>query len=197
MRLTDRVKNFRFGTFTALLIASQLLLGVSIVAQLWSGTDPAELLADRELQTLSVNEDWSSPERATDTGVLESRPLFHPSRRPPSEAAQVEVAPPRPSLRIVGTMLLPGRPAVGLLARDGGETLRVRVGDDVDGWVVREIATRKVLLERGEEQLEVGPGDSAAVGKLATTVAQRDDRGNAPVAPATTLEPRIYRAPPQ
>jgi general secretion pathway protein N len=197
MRLFDRFRTRHRSAVTTLLVALQLLIGALIAGRLWTGTGTTDLLAERELRTASASDDWSRPERPVDLGVLESRPLFHPSRRPPNETADVAAEPSRPPLRIVGTMLFPGRPAVGLLTRDGGDTLRVRLGDDVDGWVVREIAARRVVLARGDEQVEIGVEDAPRVGAIASAVAERGDKGGAPVRPPTTAEPRLYRPPPR
>jgi hypothetical protein len=194
----ERIKRARPSALTVLLAATQLLIAALIVGRLFSGTNAAELLAQRELAPSPAADDWSSPSRRDDTGVLEARPLFNPSRRLPSDVvAAVATEPARPSLRIVGTMRPSGRPAVGLLARDNGETLRVRLGDDVDGWVVHEITARTVVFTRGGEQFEVGAEDAKRVTAIASTAAERGDAGDPPAAPPAEFAPRIYRAPPQ
>ena len=79
-----------------------------------------------------------------------ARPLFAPSRRPPTvieaTAPPSPGPPPPPSLALSGIILGPGV-AVALLIRQGSaEAKGVALGGSIDGWHVSEIRPREVLL---------------------------------------------------
>jgi hypothetical protein len=84
------------------------------------------------------------------------RPLFAPSRRPPppEPEAVVHAAPPpppnpppaTPSVRLIGTVIdALGSQAILRSASDNKD-MRVRVGDNVSGWKVKDIEKSRLVL---------------------------------------------------
>lgn len=117
---------------------------------------------------------------AVDLSVLTERPLFHSRRQfvalPDPSLAAARPAPP--PYEFAGAMLLPGRPATGYLKHaQTGQSLKVGLGDAVEGWTVKAIESRNVTLEFS--------GELITLGKSATTVAP----GIAPVSLSAGTEP--------
>jgi general secretion pathway protein N len=140
-------------------------------------------------RTLSPNPLWEIPLASLST--TRERPIFSPSRRPPPPvvaAAPPALAPPpppkpvraeRPQLSLVGTV-------------DGGEesfaifvdpankgALRLRIGDDYQGWKLRSVQGREATLERDQQTTILSlpqPGAGAlgpARGRVENVAAQR------------------------
>src|SRR5262249_24324942 len=89
------------------------------------------------------------------------RPLFSPSRRPPTSPVVVNppapvvsapkpAAPDRLRLLLVGTVL--GQQNIALLREENAEIpLRLHAGEDHEGWILRRIARREVTFEKGND----------------------------------------------
>jgi general secretion pathway protein N len=93
------------------------------------------------------------------------RPLFSTSRRPPIVPVPVVVpplkqealAPPseRPLLTLIGTIVSPNA-SVAMLQGSGAEAIsRLRVGQENDGWQVRGISLRSIVVEKGAQSVEL------------------------------------------
>jgi general secretion pathway protein N len=93
------------------------------------------------------------------------RPLFSASRRPPVVAASivaprkhVVLAPPppeRPLLTLVGT-IVSRKASVAMLQGANVEAIsRLRIGQENNGWQVREISLRSVVVEKGARSVEL------------------------------------------
>jgi hypothetical protein len=108
---------------------------------------------------------WTVPLNAL--SATRDRPLFSVSRRPPLVAAPIAAPPPkqealappppeRPLLTLVGTIVSP-RATIAVLQGSNTETiLRLRVGQENDGWQVRGIGLRSIVVEKGEQSVELG-----------------------------------------
>lgn len=86
-------------------------------------------------------------------GATRDRPLFTSSRRPPAPPAVARRAPPPPppappELALYGT-LLDSDGASAIVRTGSDKPVHVRVGDEVDGWAVTEIAERQIVLALG------------------------------------------------
>ncbi|MFU8896704.1 MAG: hypothetical protein ACNA8J_09980 [Gammaproteobacteria bacterium] len=91
-----------------------------------------------------------------DYQLIDMRPLFNPIRRPvPTRSASSRPAParatpppPPPQGRVHGLMGAPGEALA--LFQPAGQTriLRLRVGEEVQGWTVREIGAEAIEFER-------------------------------------------------
>jgi hypothetical protein len=113
---------------------------------------------------------WGIPLHAM--SATRERPLFSPSRRPPSPPiAAVAVSPPPPSkptqatppLTLLGTVLGDGD-RVGVFAEQGTKNvIRLRVGEGHGDWTLRSLHARAAILEQGRNQamLALTPADAA------------------------------------
>jgi general secretion pathway protein N len=106
--------------------------------------DPINLLAP-----LGEKEEYAS---------VTERPLFLPDRRPPSEEPEEEspAVPEVPSdlakLDLNAVLITPTESSAWIRDPAKKELLRVRLGDDLLGWAVKEILTDRIRLERQEEK---------------------------------------------
>jgi hypothetical protein len=93
--------------------------------------------------------------------VTRERPLFLPSRRPPSRrdppaVARVEQAtPPQtpvapPAVALFGIVVGDDGARAFITAGPAHRIVRVRPGDDVDGWRVSAITERRLVLSRSD-----------------------------------------------
>jgi hypothetical protein len=126
-------------------------------------------------RTSSANPLWAIP-LATLSNARE-RPIFSSSRRPPPAAvASVPVAkapppppkPPRaerPQLSLVGT-IAGGDESFGIfIDQTTKAALRLKIGDDYQGWRLRSVQGREVTLERDQQTAILSlpqPGTGAA-----------------------------------
>jgi general secretion pathway protein N len=125
------------------LITATLLVALPFVAaraaDVASNEAPAPLdnpLAAQTLDRLSATRD---------------RPLFSPTRRPPPPppVARVEPAPPAPpppppNVVLIGVVMDSEETRAVVRATD--KILRLQIGDDVGGWKVAQIDSRKLVL---------------------------------------------------
>jgi hypothetical protein len=88
------------------------------------------------------------------------RPLFSPSRRPPPPPpvlAAVPSAPaapaPPPSFVLFGIVSDDSGPRAVL--RGSGKIVRVRLGDEIEGWRVTEIEARHLVLSHDERSVTI------------------------------------------
>lgn len=99
--------------------------------------------------------------RLPDLMITRERPLFTPSRRayvslpldvqappllPPVEAKAVSFDPP--PLDLIGTAVGDGLSYALIRNRGNAIVVRVRPGDEAEGWQVRVIRVRSILLQR-------------------------------------------------
>lgn len=120
---------------------------------------------DPDARSRPGNPLWSVPLSAL--SATRDRPLFSVSRRPPVVPAPVAAPTPekeaiaspppeRPLLTLVGTIVSP-RATIAMLQGSNTEAiLRLRVGQENDGWEVRAIGLRSIVVEKGEQSVELG-----------------------------------------
>ncbi|MFD2183681.1 hypothetical protein [Rhodoplanes azumiensis] len=141
---------------------------------------------------------WSVPlGRLTTT---RQRPLFAPTRRPPAlppgaavprpVVRPVEAAPPRPPekppLQLVGTVAGPDTAGLGVFVDTATKAVvRLKVGQDHKGWILRHVQLRAVALEKGldREVLTIPPPETASRPAGGTTAPVPPTPGMAGVAP--------------
>jgi general secretion pathway protein N len=125
------------------------------------------------------------------------RPLFAPSRRPPPEVANpvpLVAAPARsaepetPHLTLLGIMA-GGREGIAMFVEESGKTfLRLRTGEHHNGWILREVQPRSVILEKG---------NTRSVLSLPTPTIDKPNvlptPGPAPIVAAPRTVPRVPR----
>lgn len=135
---------------------------------------------------------WAIPlSRLTAT---RERPLFAPTRRPPAVVPVAMPAPPpgppprppepeTPRLSLVGTIIGPER--IGLFMDPTSKSVvRLRAGENHDGWTLRAVERRRVEMAKGLDQavLDLPAPDMKS--------------GGAPAAPLLAVPPPIPSAPP-
>jgi general secretion pathway protein N len=152
---------------------------------------------DAEPPASTGNPLWALPVKQL--SVTRERPLFSPSRRPPPPAApaitpvvvQQPVKPPepeRPAVSLVGTIIGPDD-QIGVFLDTGTHTaVRLRLGEDHRGWVLRLITAREVTLVKDSEQavtLELRPPGDAAPALAVPALPPSVTSGLPGVAPGT------------
>ncbi len=129
--------------------------------------EAAPATSDHEHASPAGNPLWTVP--LTALAATRDRPLFSVSRRPPVTAVPIidppppqkeeAVAPPppeRPSLALIGTIVSPAA-SVAMLQGSNTETiLRLRMGQENNGWQVRGIGLRSIVVEKGAQSVELG-----------------------------------------
>jgi general secretion pathway protein N len=143
---------------------------VPSASSLWDSPVPAAPVAIKPPEqppatperTPSANPLWAIP-LATLSNTRE-RPIFSSSRRPPPPAVvsvPVAKAPPppppkpptveRPQLSLVGT-ITSGDQSFGIFVDQTSKAaLRLRIGDDYQGWKLRSVQGRDAILERDQQ----------------------------------------------
>ena len=108
---------------------------------------------------------WAIPLSAL--AATRDRPLFSASRRPPIVAVPIVAPPPkqealappppeRPLLTLVGT-IVSRKASVAMLQGSNTEAIsRLRVGQENDGWLIRGIGLRSIVVEKGAQSVELG-----------------------------------------
>lgn len=110
----------------------------------------------------SGNPLWTIP--LTRLAATRERPLFSPSRRPPPPVVVAKALPPpppppkpaepeKPQILLVGTILGADGQRIGLFVAPGRNALRLKLGDDDKGWVLRAVRPRQVVLEKGQQSV--------------------------------------------
>jgi hypothetical protein len=138
----------------------------------------------------SANPLWAIPLSAL-SGTRD-RPIFSASRRPPP-AAVAPAAPPkliaaprprepdRPQLSLVGTVASDEAQFGIFLDQSTKAGLRLKVGENHQGWKLRSVQGREVILEKDQEGVvlalpQSGTGQLAGAGQVASEV--RSSTGN-------------------
>jgi general secretion pathway protein N len=144
----------------------------------------------REQQpALPGNPLWAIPLK--DLTATRERPIFSPSRRPPTPAviaapAAPVAAPPkpvepsRPQLTLVGTIIGTQR-GFGIFQDQGAnKALRLQTGEVHEGWVLREVRARATVFQKNDVkvtlELPVQASGSADTTASVTTAAPRSRR---------------------
>jgi hypothetical protein len=85
------------------------------------------------------------------------RPLFTPSRRaapppptPVASTAPIEPAAGPPRIALVGVVISVQGPRAVINDMALNKIVRVRLGDEIDGWIVRQIDERLLVLSRDD-----------------------------------------------
>lgn len=126
------------------------------------------------------------------------RPLFSPSRRPPAPPPPPVVAqdyfPPAagpPSLTLYG-VVVDRDGAQALVRKTGGKVIRLRVGDDIDGWTVAGIGSRRLALSLEGRSVAYTLFDGATSHTAAITAAAMAEQVSRPA-----VRPRDHPRRPQ
>ena len=110
---------------------------------------------------LSANPLWAIP--LTRLSGTRDRPIFSPSRRPPppvvaEEPASAPLPPPprkmeaqQPPLSLVGTIASDEESFGIFLDQSTKQALRLKLGEDYQGWKLRAVRGREVTMEKDEQ----------------------------------------------
>jgi type II secretory pathway component PulC len=79
------------------------------------------------------------------------RPLFSPTRRPPPPPKPVVVPQPDPLDTVHLFGIFSGADGGGIIIRVDGRTRRVKIGESVGDWRLKEIRGRDAIFSRGSE----------------------------------------------
>ena len=166
-------------------------------AQVQVVTAPAAPASER---ALSANPLWAIP--LTALSGTRDRPIFSSSRRPPAPAvapaAVPKVAaapkprePERPQLSLVGT-IASGDEGFGIfLDQSTKAALRLKVGEDYQGWKLRSVQGREATLEKDQQAVTLALPQPGA-GQLASE--NRPPLASAGKLLSVTSDPRPNRA---
>jgi hypothetical protein len=108
----------------------------------------------------SANPLWAIP--LAQLSATRERPIFSPSRRPPPSAVAAEPAivkapvvrkkePEAPQLALVGTIASDEEGFGIFLDQSTKAALRLKVGEDYQGWKLRAIRGREVTMEKDQQ----------------------------------------------
>lgn len=115
---------------------------------------------------------WGIPISALD--VTRERPIFSASRRPPMPpvvAERVVAAPPPPKpaepehplLTLIGTAIGKPKNVAVVLDRTSKTLVRLHVGEEVSGWILREVDARTMTVEKNSQTVTLAlPAPGAA-----------------------------------
>lgn len=106
------------------------------------------------LQQAQVNEDFSLAPLSSFDAILK-RPIFSSSRRATQGSAVVVSQ--ELGMTLTGIITSASEKFVILAPQEGGESVRLREGQDYRGWTLTQVEQHKVVFRRGnkEEQLEL------------------------------------------
>jgi general secretion pathway protein N len=111
-------------------------------------------------QRPNANPLWGIPLKQL--SATRDRPIFSASRRPPPTAVapaaavvavpvQAPKPPERPQLSLVGTIVNGADGFAIFVDQSTRAPLRIRMGADYQGWMLRQIEARSVTLQKGQE----------------------------------------------
>ena len=149
----------------------------NLPSNLFSALTGSFLETNEEMQSLS-NENASLVERSSNgVGVSNEnplsflragnlretveRPLFAPNRRPPQKRRIVVKAPApvikakkkRNTYKLLGIIRTQERSIALLAGEKNGLNFRVETGDLIDGWYVKRVKAKQIILEQNHEQV--------------------------------------------
>jgi hypothetical protein len=125
--------------------------------------------------------------------ITRERPIFSPSRRPPSSpptnVAPVAVRPPAkppepelPAVSLIGTVIGTDVQIGIFLEKATQNVIRLRLGEEHQGWVLRLVKAGEVTLVKGVAQtLVLGPPGAAALRGPTVTPVVPNSIGTTPV----------------
>jgi general secretion pathway protein N len=149
--------------------------GQTSLAAIENAGPPSDLTGDASPPGASASEAATQPARIGNPlwaipmrklSATRERPLFTPSRRPPTPGIAAAPAPPaaspppgkppepeRPPLILVGTIIGDNERIAIFVNQLSNETKRVREGEQESGWVVRSVELRTAVLERNHRSV--------------------------------------------
>jgi hypothetical protein len=148
------------ATASAFGVANPAGLDMSQTGAAAEGPQPAPESIGAQSRPQSGNPLWGIPLKQL--SATRDRPIFSPSRRPPptvvapvaamvAPPAQAPKPPERPQLSLVGTIVNGADGFAIFLDQSTRAPLRIRIGADYQGWMLRQIEARSVTLQKGQD----------------------------------------------
>ena len=213
-----RTTNFGRRPSRALMIAC-VALGAVLYAELEEGlfAPPSSLAVSppaRPLEDRAIPADFDFPSYESFHEVVE-RPLFSPTRRPPAKVTPAQSKPkptpkPKPQtarierglFSVLGIVISDDERVSLVRLKKSGETVRMAVGDVVEGWRVESIDRDCVTFRAGEvrdrvelpDLAEVEASSSRRVNRARTPSPRPPSRKVTPPAPRSTKLPAVPAA---
>jgi hypothetical protein len=152
-------------------------------------------------RALSANPLWAIP--LAQLSATRERPVFSPSRRPPPAAVAAEPAtvkaptvrkkgPETPPLALVGTIASAEEGFGIFLDQSTKAAIRLKVGEDYQGWKLRSVQGRETALEK-DQQLVTLVLPQPGLGQPTTEVRNELSRTSANGKPSATSQERPER----
>jgi general secretion pathway protein N len=156
-----------------LALALMALALAGVLAYQWSGWPPPPPTDEAhgahspdggdQAESLDPLARLGTPEPREAFASVTERPLFRPQRKPP-EAEPEETPAPVPEAQpaadlaafdLSAVVITPGLLSAWVRDTKGQELKRLRLGDELEGWAVREILSDRLVLERQGERNEL------------------------------------------
>ncbi len=126
---------------------------------------PSETAVTPQPVSLAVLPAFAPPAASDGSRDMVDRTLFNPTRRPAPAAVAAAAKPriQRGQFALTGTIVVEGKAYAFLRETNGGKARRVAKGDTINGMVVAEVKSDRILLSMGDEseelalKLAVGP----------------------------------------
>jgi len=179
-----------------------IIMGIFVIHPLFStGFTLSSLVpkTDKGMASYGITDEIAFPSPSEYTLVGENN-LFHPERIIPVEK-QEEKPLPKPDIVLYGTMIM-GEVKIAYLEDlkeprsspgRGRRQLKLREGDSLSGFVLKEITTDKIVMVRGEEKLSVSIYDSHKKPKTIASAAPPKASGAPSPAPQERQRPKSIK----
>lgn len=147
----------RIPLLTIMLVGANVALAVLMGVKLVSGSQQQALLAAQARNLPEPVMQLDTPDLSANLESIQAAAVFHASRSFYVAPPQPVIVQPPPDYRLTGSMALPNRPAAALLLNNQTRaSARVVVGDELEGWAVTEVSSRRVVLQRDGRTAELG-----------------------------------------
>lgn len=153
---------------------STVVLGILNAAA--AGVLIARIVAGSQVEALQATQAQARPASVApvdetgppvDFGAIQAQAVFHKSRSfyvPPAMPLQEQ---PPPDYRFAGSMVLPNGGATAVLIHNQSSVrTKVASGDQLEGWTVTEVGSKRVIVTLGERTVEIGAARAPAGGSM-------------------------------
>jgi hypothetical protein len=153
MKLLPHLEQFRWSS--GLFVLANLLGLWACATRYLHGSEIASILATAPVRIAPPTPLSDPPSETLDFASIQTAALFYESRGFYTPPVLPPVKPP-PSFRLSGTLVIPQQPTVAMLVQSSsGVRLKVRAGDDVEGWTVESIQPQVVIVRYAEQRFEI------------------------------------------